>query len=61
MKPYNTTLADPEGVTGGLDLPEKSQVTTGFLRNSGTDTPISRSDWNHRVQLLLEEGPYGPL
>ena len=31
------TWVDPEGGTGGLDPSGKSQVTIGFLKNSGTD------------------------
>ena len=30
-----------------------------FLRNTGTDLP-SRSNWTHRIQLLLDGGQYGP-
>ena len=33
----------------------KSQITIGFLRNTGTDASYPR------VQVLLEGGSYGPL
>ena len=37
-----SSSADPEEGTGCPDPPGKSQVGIGFLRNTGTDSPLEK-------------------
>ena len=53
------TWVDPDGI-GGLDLPRKSLVAIGFLRNYGMDQPQEAIGPLGFI-LLLKGGLYDPL